>query len=58
MNIHNIANHLNNLGDKSYTGLKFDCYPIEGDGEALMVNITGREEVPVSVTQQHTRYIS
>ncbi|MCL1051361.1 DUF2170 domain-containing protein, partial [Shewanella abyssi] len=28
MNIHNIANHLNELGDKGHTGFQFDCYPI------------------------------
>ncbi|WOT04571.1 YjfI family protein [Shewanella youngdeokensis] len=50
MNIHNIANHLNELGDKSHTGFQFDCYPIDGDVEVLQVNIVGREEIPVFVS--------
>jgi len=50
MNIHNIANHLNELGDNSHTGFKFDCYPIDGKVEVLQVNIVGREELPVFVS--------
>ncbi|MFT5789158.1 MAG: hypothetical protein ACI8SJ_001273 [Shewanella sp.] len=50
MNIHNIANHLNELGDKGHTGFQFDCYPIDGDVEVLQVNIVGREEIPVFVS--------
>ena len=50
MNIHTIANHLNELGDNSQTGFQFDCYPIDGDVEVLQVNVVGREEIPVFVS--------
>ena len=60
MNIHTIANHLNDLGDNSQTGLRFDCYPINGEVEVLQVNIVGREEIPVfvSVTDNQVLCIS
>lgn len=60
MNIHTIANHLNDLCDKSHTGLQFDCYPISGEVEVLQVNIVGREEIPVfvSVTDNQVLCIS
>ena len=60
MNIHNIANHLNDLCDNSHTGFQFDCYPIDGDVEVLQVNIVGREEIPVfvSVTENQILCIS
>ncbi|ACA85018.1 MULTISPECIES: YjfI family protein [Shewanella] len=60
MNIHTIANHLNDLCDKSHTGLQFDCYPINGEVEVLQVNIVGREEIPVfvSVTENQVLCIS
>ncbi|MCG9697557.1 DUF2170 family protein [Shewanella sp. Isolate11] len=60
MNIHTIANHLNNLGDQSRTGFQFDCYPIDGDVEVLQVNLVGREEIPVfvSVTENQVLCIS
>jgi len=60
MNIHTIANHLNDLCDKSHTGLQFDCYPIDGEVEVLQVNIVGREEIPVfvSVTENQVLCIS
>lgn len=60
MNIHNIANYLNELGDNSHTGFKFDCYPIEGEVEVLQVNIIDREEIPVfvSVTDNQVLCIS
>ena len=60
MNIHTIANHLNELCDKSHTGLQFDCYPISGEVEVLQVNIVGREEIPVfvSVTENQVLCIS
>ncbi len=60
MNIHTIANHLNDLCDKSQTGLQFDCYPINGEVEVLQVNIVGREEIPVfvSVTDNQVLCIS
>ncbi|MCE9677666.1 YjfI family protein [Shewanella sp. AS1] len=60
MNIHKIANHLNNLGEQGHTGFQFDCYPIDGDVEVLQVNIVGREEIPlfVSVTGNQILCIS
>jgi len=60
MNIHNIANYLNDLGDRSRTGLQFDCYPIAGEVEVLQVNVVGREEIPVfvSVTENQVLCIS
>ncbi|MEI6858915.1 MAG: DUF2170 family protein [Shewanella sp.] len=60
MNIHNIANHLNDLGDTNHTGLQFDCYPIDGEVDVLQVNIIGREEIPVfvSVTENQVLCIS
>ncbi|WP_299494889.1 DUF2170 family protein [uncultured Shewanella sp.] len=60
MNIHNIADHLNALGDSSHTGLKFDCYPIDGEVDVLQVNIVNREELPifVSVTDNQILCIS
>lgn len=60
MNIHNIAGHLNDLGDSSQTGLKFDCYPIDGEIDVLQVNIVNREELPifVSVTDNQILCIS
>ncbi|MFQ6370719.1 YjfI family protein [Shewanella sp. YIC-542] len=60
MNIHTIANHLNELGDNSSTGQRFDCYPIDGDVEVLQVNVVGREEIPifVSVTENQILCIS
>ena len=53
MNIHKIADHLNGLGDKSETGLNFDCQPIAGEVDVLQITIIGREELPVflSVTE-------
>ncbi|GLP95674.1 YjfI family protein [Paraferrimonas sedimenticola] len=50
MNIHTIANHLNQLGDNSHTGFKFDCLPIAGEVEVLQVSLAGREELPVFVS--------
>ncbi|MDX2321142.1 MAG: DUF2170 family protein [Moritella sp.] len=50
MNIHKIANYLNDLGDKSDTGYKFDCTPISGDVDVLRVDIEGREEIPIFVS--------
>ena len=50
MNIHKIANHLTELGDESHTGLKFDCFPMDGEVEVLQVNVAGREELPVFVS--------
>ncbi|GLS83199.1 YjfI family protein [Paraferrimonas haliotis] len=60
MNIHTIANHLNQLGDNSHTGFQFDCYPIDGEVEVLQVNVVGREELPVfvSVTDDQVLCIS
>ena len=60
MNIHTIADHLNALGDRSQTGLKFDCYPIDGEIDVLQVNIVNREELPifVSVTDNQILCIS
>ncbi|MCL1125819.1 YjfI family protein [Shewanella surugensis] len=60
MNIHNIAGHLNDLGDRSQTGLQFDCYPIDGEIDVLQVNIVNREELPifVSVTDNQILCIS
>jgi len=50
MNIHLIANHLNELGDKSDTGFYFDSLPIAGEVDVLQVNIIGREEIPIFVS--------
>jgi len=50
MNIHNIASHLNELGDKSDTGFYFDSVPIAGEVDVLQVTITGREEIPIFVS--------
>ena len=46
MNIHKIADHLNGLGDNSFTGLSFDCQPISGEVDVLQITIEGREELP------------
>jgi hypothetical protein len=60
MNIHNIAQHLNDLGDQSSSGYKFDCQPISGDVDVLQVTVEGREEIPifVSVTEDQILCIS
>ncbi|RLV60566.1 DUF2170 family protein [Parashewanella curva] len=60
MNIHAIANYLNELGDKGETGFNFDCYPIDGEVEVLQVNVIDREEIPVfiSVTDNQILCIS
>lgn len=50
MNIHQIANHLNELGDKSDTGFFFDSVPIAGEVDVLQVTIVGREELPIFVS--------
>jgi len=50
MSIHKIANYLNELGDKSDTGFKFDCTPIAGDVDVLRVDVEGREEIPIFVS--------
>ncbi|SQD79858.1 YjfI family protein [Moritella yayanosii] len=50
MNIHKIANYLNDLGDKSDTGYQFDCTPISGDVDVLRVDVEGREEIPIFVS--------
>ena len=50
MNIHKIANYLNQLGDKSDTGFQFDCTPIAGDVDVLRVDVGGREEIPIFVS--------
>ncbi len=60
MNIHNIAQHLNDLGDQANSGYKFDCQPISGDVDVLQVTVEGREEIPifVSVTDDQILCIS
>mgnify|MGYP006134470515 CR=1 FL=1 len=50
MNIHTIADHLNNLADNSDTGMNFDCQPISGEVDVLQISILGREELPVFVS--------
>jgi len=50
MNIHKIANHLNELADNSDTGMLFDCQPISGEVDVLQITITGREELPIFVS--------
>ncbi|NTS75929.1 YjfI family protein [Catenovulum sp. SM1970] len=50
MNIHNIAQYLNDLGDQASTGYKFDCQPIAGEVDVLQVTIEGREELPIFVS--------
>ena len=50
MNIHKIANYLNDLGDKSDTGYKFACTPISGDVDVLRGDVEGREEIPIFVS--------
>lgn len=50
MNIHKIANYLNELGDSSDTGFKFDSTPISGDVDVLRVDVEGREEIPIFVS--------
>ncbi len=50
MNIHEIANHLNGLGDAAESGFSFDCQPISGEVDVLQVTIQGREEIPVFVS--------
>ena len=50
MNIHTIANYLNELADNSHTGLTFDCLPIAGEVDVLQVTIENREELPIFVS--------
>jgi len=50
MNIHKIADHLNNLGDNSATGMTFDCQPISGEVDVLQITIAEREELPIFVS--------
>jgi uncharacterized protein YjfI (DUF2170 family) len=50
MNIHTIADHLNNLADSSDTGMVFDCQPITGEVDVLQVTVIGREELPIFVS--------
>ena len=50
MNIHLIANHLNELGDNSDTGFFFDSLPIAGEVDVLQVTIKTREEIPIFVS--------
>lgn len=50
MNIHTIANYLNELGDSSHTGFTFDSLPISGEVDVLQVTIAGREELPIFVS--------
>lgn len=60
MNIHKIADHLNNLADNSDTGMVFDCQPISGEVDVLQVTVIGREELPifVSVTEDQVLCIT
>jgi uncharacterized protein YjfI (DUF2170 family) len=60
MNIHTIAQHLNDLGEESNTGYVFDSQPISGDVDVLQVTVEGREELPifVSVTDDQILCIS
>ena len=48
--IHSIANHLNQLGGTSSTGLVFDSQPISGEVDVLQVTVEGREELPIFVS--------
>lgn len=50
MNIHKIADHLNELADASETGLIFDCQPISGEVDVLQITIANREELPIFVS--------
>lgn len=50
MNIHKIADHLNNLADNSETGMVFDCQPISGEVDVLQITVTDREELPIFVS--------
>ncbi|WP_017444143.1 YjfI family protein [Gayadomonas joobiniege] len=50
MNIHSIAQYLNDLGESSVTGHYFDCQPIAGDVEVLQITLEGREELPIFVS--------
>ncbi|TRX53890.1 YjfI family protein [Thalassomonas sp. M1454] len=50
MNIHKIADHLNELADSSATGLIFDCQPISGEIDVLQITIANREELPIFVS--------
>ncbi len=50
MNIHKIANYLNDLGDSSVTGFKFDSMPIAGEVDVLRVDVEDREEIPIFVS--------
>ena len=50
MNIHTIANYLNELADNSHTGFTFDCLPIAGEVDVLQVTIIDREELPIFVS--------
>lgn len=47
MNIHTIANHLNQLADNSETGMVFDCQPIAGEVDVLQITVIDREELPI-----------
>ena len=50
MNIHKIAQYLNDLADNSVTGHSFDCQPIAGEVDVLQISIVGREELPIFVS--------
>ncbi|WAJ70336.1 YjfI family protein [Catenovulum adriaticum] len=50
MNIHKIAQYLNDLGDHSVTGHDFDCQPIAGEVDVLQISLGGREELPIFVS--------
>ena len=50
MNIHTIAQYLNDLADKSDTGHSFDCQPIAGEVDVLQISLIGREELPIFVS--------
>lgn len=50
MNIHKIAQYLNDLADESVTGHSFDCQPIAGEVDVLQISILGREELPIFVS--------
>lgn len=60
MNIHSIAQYLNDLGESSVTGHTFDCQPIAGEVDVLQITLEGREELPifVSVTDDQILCIS
>lgn len=47
MNIHKIADHLNNVAEASETGMVFDCQPISGEVDVLQISIADREELPI-----------